>query len=301
MNKSICAPGKYDSKNDTCLSNEQVMEMARAFNRYVAKKKLNPNESTNYSIDAINIKDDKKYLLTELLKRFNKICNGDQMCITRQAFMNEVIGEMKLDIDNNTYRPKGPSNPKEWLGTENITEVMQQYEKIYPDFKFFGAVPFDCNDYEFCSLYKPDYDKFLKSGIKQIATVLNLDKLGQPGSHWVALYMNLSTGEVYFSDSNGHGPTGNIKQAIHNFADYIKSKNKQLIYKYNPNPYQKDTSECGVYSCNFIIRKLAGESFDSIINNALDFKDINSCRNVYFSNKPSSYTPNPKCDPTQLL
>ena len=65
----------------------------------------------------------------------------------------------------------------------------------------------------------------------------------------------------------------------------------------NKNKYQRDKSECGVYSCNFIIRSLAGESFEEATNKFLDFKNINSCRNAYFSNRPSKYEPHELCDP----
>ncbi len=36
---------------------------------------------------------------------------------------------------------------------------------------------------------------------------------------------------------------------------------------------------------------------EDIINNPLTFEQINSCRNVYFSNNPSKFKPHVLCDP----
>jgi hypothetical protein len=299
MNANICAPKKYDAENNTCFTLEQLIEIAGAYNRYLTKDKLNPiKKQALGNANIIDIKSDKKYLLNQLKKKFETVCNGDEICLTQQAFMNEIVKEMRDDIDNHTFRSNGPNDPKEWLSTFDINNVMSQYEKIYPHFKFFGAVPLNCDELAFCSLYKLNFQKYLADGITSIGIIFNLDKYGQSGSHWVALFIDISNGKTYFCDSNGKPPIDNIAQIISQFKQYHKNKTgNDVTYKYNTKPYQKDSSECGIYSCNFIIRKLAGESFDDIINNALTFQEINSCRNVYFRNAPSKFNPHPKCDP----
>ena len=180
---------------------------------------------------------------------------------------------------------------------------MKQYETVYPHFKFLGAVPLDCNDLSFCPLHKIDYDEHKKNGITNLAVVFNYDRYGQPGSHWVALFIDLAQGHIYYCDSMGRKPIANINIIIDEFKEYYQ-KIGTVTYQYNPHSYQEDGSECGVYSCNFIIRLLAGEPFDQIITKPLTFKEINSCRNVYFRNKPSSHSgARTKCDPrvTKIL
>ena len=175
---------------------------------------------------------------------------------------------------------------------------MKQYEKIYPDFKFLNAVPLDCDKYDTCTLHDFNFDVCKRKGKNRLGVVYNHDKMGQSGSHWVALYIDIDRGEIYYSDSTGKGPIGNIKNMIKNFTDYKKGK---VLYKYNTKPYQTDGSECGIYSCNFIIRLLAGETFEEVIKNSLPFKAINACRNVYFNNHPSKHQPKRElCDPTAL-
>lgn len=299
MNTDICAPRKYDSKNDTCFTIEQLMEMARAYNRYISKVKLSPKKMMEIGgAELIQITHDKPYLLNEFRTRFKTICDESELCITQQAFMKEIVDEMHDDILFGTIRPTGPDNPKEWLSTNDINAIMKQYENVYDDFKFFGAVPLNCNELSFCSLFKLNFDKYEKQRINKLGIIFNLDKYGEPGSHWVALFIDIAAGEIYFCDSMGHEPTDNIKKIIEQFQKFYKKKTgKDAIYEYNTHSYQKDGSECGVYSCNFIIRKLAGETFKQIVEKPLAFKQINSCRNVYFSNKPSKFEPNEYCDP----
>jgi len=296
---NTCAPGKYDKTNKTCFSLEQLIAMAKAYNRYNSTVRLSPKSNVNINDSAlIEVKKNKAYLLQELYKRFDTVCGNDEFCLTQQEFMNELVKEMFNDITLNTFRPIGPDDHKEWLSTQNINEIMQQYEQIYPDFKFLGAVPLDCNELSYCSLHKLNFNEYLKKNIKQLGIIFNHDKHGQHGSHWVALYINISNGHIYFCDSMGNEPIDNINKIINDFKNFYEKKTGKLpIYKINTKSYQKDGSECGVYACNFLIRLLAGEKFDNIVNNYLTFTQINSCRNVYFNNKPSKYPPYKTCDP----
>lgn len=298
---SICAPHKkYDSKNKTCFTLEQLVEMVGAYNRHITKEKLKPNTNNLYTnAILIPIKQDKTFLLKELKKRFETICKNDEICLTQQSFMNEIVDEMRNEISEYTFRTNGPNNSKEWLSTTNIDEIMKQYEKKYPNFKFLGAVPLNCDEVSFCSLFGIDFNKYFEQGVNYLGIIFNHDRFGEPGSHWVSMFIDINNGKLYFCDSAGKPPIGNIHTIIKKFTDFYKKKTgKNIIYKYNNRSYQKDNSECGVYSCNFIIRKLSGESFENIINNPLTFPEINSCRNVYFRNKSSKYNIHDKCDPS---
>jgi hypothetical protein len=54
--------------------------------------------------------------------------------------------------------------------------------------------------------------------------------------------------------------------------------------RYNHIQHQFNNSECGVYSINFIIRLVGGESFDSVINNITKDEEMNANRKIYFRN-----------------
>lgn len=303
MDTDICAPHRADTKHGTCFSMEQLIELCKAYNRYCSKQKLNPNSNRlqKSNTNLIKIKNDKAYLLSQIKEKFDDVCSGDEVCITKQSFMNEIVKEMRPEFEKSTFRPNGPTKSSEWLSTSDINNIMMQYENVYPDFSFLGAVPMDCDELFYCSLHKINFDKFLSEGKKQLGIIFNLDRSHQPGSHWVSMYINIENGEIYFCDSGGKPPTDNILGMINDFRKYyLKKTGKNANYQFNSQPYQKDSSECGIYSSNFIIRKLAGESFENIVNNPLKFKEINSCRNVYFKNKPSKFEPNKYCDPVEI-
>lgn len=295
---NLCAPSKYDNKNKTCLSDDQVFEMAKAYNRYVAKHKFGVKNMPGRVIPQfIEIKPDKQYILSEMKKRFGDLCGNDELCLTQQIFMNELSKEMRNDIDENTFRAVGPEKSDEWLSNVDINNILRQYEKIYLKFKFLGAVPLNCSELDFCSLYQLDFQEFLNNNINQIGIVFNLDKYGQPGSHWVSMFIDIPKNEINYCDSAGKPPRSDIVSIINKFKKFCQKNGKEIIYHYNTTQYQKDTSECGVYSTNFILRRLSGESFQDIITNYLSFNEINSCRNVYFRNKSSKEKAHTLCAP----
>jgi hypothetical protein len=65
-----------------------------------------------------------------------------------------------------------------------------------------------------------------------------------------------------------------------------KGKNKlEQIYdiRFNRVQHQYGASECGVYSINFIVRLLRGDSFDTIHGGRIPDENINVCRKKYFN------------------
>jgi len=148
-----------------------------------------------------------------------------------------------------------------------------------------------------------------KFPIKKIGIVPNLDEHWKGGSHWVSLFINLETGQIYFFDSYGYRPDKRIRSFLKIIAEwkykkdtgktlnfdadnYMKgsSKEKNEIEKkydirYSEIRNQYKNSECGVYSMNFIIRLLHNANFDNIISNEVPDDTINKCREIYFNNQ----------------
>ena len=78
-----------------------------------------------------------------------------------------------------------------------------------------------------------------------------------------------------------------LKDVINNIhsGGKVANGNDGIDIKINKTPHQKGNSECGVYSLNFIIRMLDGESFNDISKNRIDDSQINKFREVYFTKK----------------
>jgi len=284
--KNSCAPG-LTYEHGTCISIDDLKNFCHAFNEYI----LDANVEPRIVKKRINISDNKGSLYSQLKDRMKNMC-GDDKCIF-DFFVNvlRVESNQKYGI----LKPKGPEGRTEWLSNFDIEDIMKQYENVYKKFKFIGAVPADCGDHPRCDIHGFDYIGYHKKGIDYFGVVFNLDTYGMTGSHWVAFFIDVVNNEINYCDSAGGNPNKYIQSYIDSYIRYHeKIFGKKPIYKINTKKYQRDNTECGVYSCNFILRRLKGQSFEEVVEKYLSFEDINSCRMKYFD-RLSERTINSEC------
>jgi hypothetical protein len=205
-----------------------------------------------------------------------------------------------------------------WLNNFDIENVLNQYEELTSDFEFIGPVPIDfdtklgalgrCVSDALCAL---SVESLWKAGKRKIGVVFNLDPHDKGGSHWIAMYSDLSTGSIYFFDSYGMAPPKEVVALMNR----IKEQGDRLVgtliktriagqlpnspnYKeistagpfriyYNTKRFQYKNSECGPFSMNFIVDLLLGKSFASFVGRPInDNKAMNS--RLRFFRPPSS-------------
>lgn len=285
MNK--CAPGKKYTEG-SCFTLDNLKKIAIEYNK---------SNSDKIKLDNIT---SKKELLKELNPRFQKkfgCSNEDQTCWLGSKLVKSIDDP---DIKFNTLRPKGPSKQFEWLSTHDIESVMHQYEFKHKDFKFLGAMPSDFDELPIYGTTDLQFDE-LERTTPKIGAVINLDTHNQSGSHWIGFYANLSENTIYYFDSFAKKPQKRLNMFIRRLLTYMYNKKHSTQFnvqqfmrrfhnsndfdvRYNKIQHQFKNSECGVYSMNFIIRLLEGETFDDIVNNITNDDKMNSCRNVYFRN-----------------
>jgi len=289
MSKKDCAPGKKFEQG-SCFTKESLKKIAEEY-----KKKYNKN---------INIPDDKEQIV-QLLDKEIKQCSN-QACWLRQSFIEEIKND---EIKKYSLKPSGPSKKYAWLSTTNINEVIDQYQNVHKDFHFLGAVPYDFDDLPILGIRNLNFRDLEEKGKHKIGVVFNLDTHDQNGSHWVALYADLKKNQIYFFDSFANPPGKRIKKFISRIAKYIykrdfgkKLKLKKILkhlkknnkyqsasfnnmdLQYNQIQHQFGNSECGVYSINFILRLVKGETFQNITQNITKDEEMNKNRKVYFIN-----------------
>ena len=280
-----CAPNKNYNEG-TCFTLNNLINIGIHINKKFPDQK----------IKLVNNKRELLKALTSFMKeKYN--CN-DQICWLKTDILEEMDNE---DINYFTFRPDGPEKKRDWLSTTDINNVMNQYEKKYSDFKFFGAVPYDFDDLSFLEVSNVNFNKLMGQNKNQLGMVVNLDKHNMKGSHWVGLYVNLKKNQIYFFDSFAKIPGDLIKKFIGKCLQFMyKNKYnkrvtlqdinddnanlKEFDIRYNKIRHQFKNSECGVYSMNFIIRLLNGETFNAITQNITKDDDMNECRKVYFNN-----------------
>jgi hypothetical protein len=281
-----CAP-TLEFTDKSCIPLNLLIEMAKAYNKSFKQNQIKLHKNIN-AMETLNPTKYKRYLLKEFSEKFKKECDN-QRCWIKQGFLKNAEESIQEKLKENVHRPEGPEGKWTWLNTININEVMEQYEDKYKDFKFLGAVPIDFDELEPLGIANLDFKKLKSEGKTKLGIVFNLDEHFKGGSHWVAGYTDLNKNQVYFFDSYGVEPEQRIRTFLRRCTgecDFTKVKkggsNKSDI-QHNKIRHQQKGSECGVYSINFILRLLKGETFDEITNNITLDEEVNKCRKVYFT------------------
>jgi hypothetical protein len=265
----VCHP-RLQGKYDECLSDERLNELSRA---YAA-----PSELTGT-------------LLRKWLTR--KAHCKTERCLIEKAPMDE--GKRKYLL-RRYYRPKRPkewkTDPDLWLDSNNITDVMKQYEETYPHFKYYGANPIDfaapdpydkqaaaenkCLNEDICKLNLKD---LLKRGKTRLGFIYNLDPSDKEGSHWIASFTDIPAHKSYYFDSYGMRPPKQVAR----FMRSLTLQDPSMKLEYNARRFQFKESECGMYCLYFLIRMLEGDDFKAFCRRAPKDKEMLELRKWLFS------------------
>lgn len=222
------------------------------------------------------INGNKDKLWNNIREKFSNKCNKES-CWVDHLNINDD------EIKKYTFKPKKPLewkyNKYTWLNTYDILFVMKQFEKYYPDFRFFGPVPLDCPISFNCELTNLNLNNInKKNNINKIGIVYNHDKHNEPGSHWTGLFINIPHKTIDYYDSYGIKPP----KLIYEFMKKISNKEYKLIY--NDKRHQYGGSECGVYSMYFIIQRLENISMKQISDKNISDECMNKLRDILYRN-----------------
>ena len=273
--KLFCAPD-IKSNGVTCYSKKDLIFLIKSYNQNKEEK------------DKILISTSKKKLWLDLNEKLSSDCNNE-WCWLEQNFVPAPYSK-KLIKEN--FKPEMPiewkKNPFEWLSTIDIKNVMKQYEKKYPDFLFMGPVPVDCPSSITCVLSGLSVDILInRLGKTKLGIIYNLDKHDEPGSHWVASYIDFKKRKVLYFDSVGLPPPKMILQFLEKMKSegeqyYLKhlNKNKTIEIYSNDTRFQFGNSECGVFSMYFIISNLQGKL--KMNNDNVNDDVMNQLRSTYY-------------------
>jgi hypothetical protein len=202
------------------------------------------------------------------------------------------IAEQEKTALKKFLRPEMPAewkdDPDAWLDTNNINDVMKQYEEANSKFKYFGAVPIDfsaadpytnkkqCLIKEICEI---DFDGDALEGKDYIGIVFNLDPHYKSGSHWVASFINIPKKEYYYFDSYGMRPP----PQVYKFMQWLTIQEPELKLMMNAKRFQRKESECGMFCMYFIVRMLEGESFQDFCRRTPSDELMLEMRKVMYS------------------
>ena len=217
-------------------------------------------------------------------------CNNHsaERCLLSQA---DIPDSEKEQLAKKYLRPARPAawanDPDQWLDSNNIADVMKQYEEAYPDFKFLGVLPIDfaapdpydgkgCLVDKICQL---DLAALKKSGTWKLGVIFNLDPHYKDGSHWVGSFVDLKKKKVYYFDSYGMKPPEQIAK----FMRSLTVQDPDLELEYNARRFQYQGSECGMYSMYFIVSMLEGANYKDFCHHSIPDREMLRMRHLFFS------------------
>ena len=300
---SLCAPNVDIELHFTCFTKDELISIVKAFNNYIINKNLCKDKTGSglYKIGCIkrlslitipqpfeqeneSVMEDeriKKKLWGKIYNRLKPICKYED-CWVDLDFINKIDDKrLRNKLKYFTFKPKFYGNRDEWLNTKDIDAVMKQYQRKYSDFYFIGAKP--CDFYKHVQI---NLKKWLS--YKYLGIIFNLDKTGDPGSHWTSLFIDNSEHKLYYFDSTGKSPNKDIRDFIfliarvQNDRGRIKNERAPTVY-INNKIHQKGNTECGVYSIYFLIKKLKSPNEEFMNNIHISDKDMKNFRKYIFN------------------
>lgn len=249
---NYCAPNKkFDTIVNTCYDNSELIEIAKAYNKF--GQNICTQESC-VKFKSIDTKLSKKDIYTELQNRF---ADTPEYTWLKLGFIQNLDKETRDNLLFFTFKPTPIKTKRSLFDTNNINELLQQYQvkfnEIYGEnyYRYLGANPADI-----CRLQKFNWNE-LQNKHKYISIVFNTDKHTKAGQHWVVCFIDNITKTVEYFDSLGRDPNRYIREFLSNFEiDYT--------FKINKSEFQEKSNLCGLYTVWFTVMKLNKNSFEQI-------------------------------------
>ena len=295
MSHLKCSPGRFDNakKSGSCFSEEHLETLVTAYNQQNQDK---------ISI-LTNSSKSKKKLIHELLSNKMKTkCGNDEHCWIMQLNIDYNTKHRLLDV----FRPARPtswySNIRTWLNSGDIQEVMQQYDKRYPDFIFLGVFPIDfesttssghCVGNEMCTF---NINDLISKGKYRFGFIVNTDPHYKSGQHWFAIYCNLNKKKnnygIYHYDSTAN-KSYVVQPELSKFMKLVKTQvnDKSFEIKHNTTQSQFKDTECGVFSLVFITQCLKNIPFKEICQKMYNDDMMVKFRDTFFLSERGKMKP----------
>ena len=264
---NICAHNNINNDIYTCFDYQDLLAIAKAYNTYYTQHKE--------KVDLISIDPlpSKKELWKIISKKLNKSCKKET-CWIEQNFIKYIPNNLRSKIQSLTFKPKAPKTKYAWLSTQDINDILYQYQHLYyNNFIFLGALP--------CDIHRVSVIDFsqIKRQTPFVGVVFNTDRFTKPGKHWVCIFIDNTSKSIDYFDSLGKQPNKFIREFFRFFNDYN--------VHYNTTVHQKNNSNCGVYCCFFIIERLKGKTMTDINATIIPDKIMTDYRTTLFRPRTS--------------
>ena len=281
--KLNCSPLSNNNNKDsklnrlTCYSNNNLELFKKIW-----------NENTNKKIFTNNSEEIWNFFKKELSNKcYNELCWLENKPLNKVNNKELIIKELFKPFSPESWKSK----PSTWLSSIDISKIMYQYEKLYKNFAFIGPSPIDFDSKQLFStcvwekLCKFDLKKYINKKKYKIGIIFNLDPHNKPGSHWVALFVDIDKKFIFYFDSNGikipkqiNNLVSKIKKQGHELnIDFLFDSNEDFIHQYGD-------GQCGMYTLYFVIELLKeSKSYNYFKKNRISDTIMKNYRKKYYN------------------
>lgn len=285
------ATNKTRKKSYTCYNDFQLKYLRALWNAKHPNNRI-PMKSSNAN-----------YIWIQLKQKNAGKC-GDEKCWLKEATRNDRNDRNdKYKNLNKVFAPDAPAewkqSPNEWLSSDEIIDVMKQYEQAYKCFKFIGPSPIDfdardpdaekggrseCVWEELCRFSVKDQ---IDHGKFKIGIIFNTDPHDKPGQHWISMFINIRKGQIFYFDSVGQKAPKEVMILVDRIIKQGLNQTPPIHFQFDQNwpvEHQYGDSECGVYSLYFIINMLEDKLTARYLKtHILTDKFIEKYRKIFFN------------------
>lgn len=252
-----CAPGVGVTNSGICSSSSAIAKIRQIFD--------------------IKYTDDEKII--EEAKNKTR-CKTESCLYTKTNIQKILPDELKT-----RFNEKGPWNNTKWLDNLNIDDTINKWMTAkFPKHKHleFSMIDFKKQRNHLASIKWGETCKKYDS----LSCVLNTDKTGQPGQHWISIFCDLQspTKTVEYFDSAGANPPKEITDFLIESVDKIEESKAGPVQSYNITnmEHQMKNTECGVYSIFFILCRKHGVPRSFFEKTRVPDSDMEKFREILF-------------------
>ena len=160
------------------------------------------------------------------------------------------------------FRPINPVYSIKFINSVQISDLFEQYEKIYPKSKFMGCSAIDTINKDLSAL-----DDLKSKNINGLIYVINIDKSSGPGIRWISLYVDSNKNNIYLFDP--YLPSSYSKCIYPEINNFIKTINKYFVNWKNIPIEVIENNECYdgdnsyIFSILVVINLMKGLTFEA--------------------------------------
>ena len=258
-----------------CMKNNDIVRIVELAKKFGVVSDIDTERLKTLSDKSLASIKTKQNILTELKIKVEPKCDSESCVVENIA--NRVAPEVQTeikDIIDETYNIKGPWNSTEWLNDKQIDGTLSKLTKKYDGFH---TISFKMRD-QFVGINMNPMDLY-NNDIRRIGFIANEDVSTGGGTHWVAIYIDMTTDGTYdnpftieFFNSGGGKIYPEILEWFYKIQHTINTTprnggtDNDITYHAKcvcvcKIQHQRKNSECGVYSLYYIWSRVSGTPY----------------------------------------